>query len=205
MMMNRTTTTDPEIRALTTAEIARKQGMLSARYQEIVSERAENYRSAQTSGPAPVFDADERAAVEHARHLLNGAAPESLSLPPEVTRDRILLREQRGIELAMKILSSKDLAARATEAVRWAEEHGDEWRQLAREITLTAIRLDALERRAVQLLEQCCDVFAIRLPMVNIVGGRPISETPVSDLTEAALAQGVITAAEAKKARSSNG
>src|SRR5258705_11994557 len=117
MMMKRTTTTDPEIRALTTAEIARKQGMLSARYQEIVSERAENYRSAQTSGPAPVFDADERAEVENARHLLNGAATESLSLPTEVTRDRIQLREHIVNNIEMKILSSIDFAALTLVAV----------------------------------------------------------------------------------------
>jgi hypothetical protein len=202
MMMKRTDT-DPEIQALTTAEIARKQAMLSARYQEIVNERADDYRRAVKTGPAPVFDADERASREHARHLLNGAAPDSLSLPPEISKDRILLREQRGIELAMKILASKDLVARATEAVQWAEENRGEWAELCRAITLTAIKLVALEERAGQLLGQCIDVHSVRLPMGNVIGGRSVCHTnAVSDLAEAGLAAGVVTLADLKKAKS---
>jgi hypothetical protein len=100
---------------LTTAEIARQTAPLNARYQEIVSERAANYRSALKNGgggATPIIDPDERAAREHAKNLLNGSAPGSLLLPPEITRDRALLREQRGIEIALKIFASKDLVAR---------------------------------------------------------------------------------------------
>ena len=121
------------------------------------------------AGPAnaPVLDADEKAAREHARALLNGAAPPSLSSPPEagITLDKVLYREQRGIDIALKILNDKDLVARSVEAVEWAEAHGAEWRALAREITLAAVRLDALERSAQQLLAGCPDLFAVRLPM----------------------------------------
>ena len=92
--------------------------------------------------------------------------------------------------------------ARAVEAVRWAEEHDGEWRTLCRDIVLTAVRLDAREDRSHRLLEQCIDVSSIRLPMANKIGGRAISETPVSDLTEIALAAGLVTSAEVKKARS---
>jgi hypothetical protein len=133
--------------------------------------------------------------------LLNGSAPESLSLPPEITRDRMLLREQRGIEIALKILSSKELVARATEAVVWAEAHGAQWRAVCRDITLTAIKLDALGRAAQELIGQCPDISAVNLPMGNVVGGRAISEIPISDLTETALAQGVVTSAEIRKAQ----
>jgi hypothetical protein len=202
MMTKHTTTVDPEIHALTTAEIARRQATLAARLREIINDRADDYRKTVKAGPSPVFDADERAARDHARHLLNGAAPESLALPPELARDRILLREQRGVELAMKILSSNDLVARATEAVQWAEEHADEWRTLCRDIVLTAVRLNELEDRSQRLLGQCIDVSSITLPMANIIGGRAISETPIGDLTERALAAGVVTASEIKKATS---
>ena len=98
---------------------------------------------------------------------------------------------------------SKDLAARATEAVAWAEENADKWRELCRDIVLTASKLDALERSARELIGQCIDIHSVRLPMANIIGGRAISETPISDLTEAALAAGVVTSGEIKKARSS--
>src|SRR5258708_841936 len=190
---------------MTTAEIGRQAAVHSERRRQIVNERAKNYASAQKNGgwhDTPVVDADERAAREHAKSLLNGSAPESLSLPPEINRDRMLLREMRGIDIALKILASKDLVARAVEAVRWAEEHDGEWRTLCREITLTAIRLEALEDSARRLLEQCPDVSSIRFPMANVIGGRSLCETrSISDLAEIALAQGVITSGEIKKAK----
>ena len=202
MMATKNTET---IYELTTAEIGRQTAPLNARYQEIVSERAENYRGALkngSGGATPILDPDERAAREHAKHLLNGSAPGSLLLPPEITHDRELLREQRGIEIALKIYASKDLVARAVEAVQWSEEHRNEWVELCRAITLTAIRLDALEDSARQLLEQCGDIHAVRLPMGNVIGGRAICETrSISDLAETALAAGVITASEVKKAK----
>jgi hypothetical protein len=201
--MNTKQSHDSEIHELTTAEIARQSAVLSARRQEIVGERAENYRSALKSGAAPIVDPDERAARDHAKSLLNGASPPELSLPPEITRDRMLLREQRGIEIALKILSSKDLVARATEAVEWAEEHGAEWKTLCRDIVLAAVRLNEMENRARHLLEQCVDISAVQLPMANVIGGRSLCETrSISDLAETALAAGVVTSTEIKKAKS---
>jgi hypothetical protein len=194
--------TDPQIHELTTAEISRQQAILAARHREIINERADDYRKAQKAGAPSVFDADELAARDHARVLLNGAAPESLSMPLAINRDKMLTREQRGIEIALKVLASKDLVARATEAVQWAEEHDGEWRSLCRDIVLTAVRLNELEDRSQRLLGQCIDVSSITLPMANIIGGRAISETPIGDLTERALAAGVVTSAEVRKAKS---
>jgi hypothetical protein len=196
-------TGDSEIHELTVAEIGRQLTVLAERDRQITNELAERYRNTQKNGgPIPVIDSDEQASREHARFLLNGAAPESLSLAPELNRDKILYREKRGIAIAMKILMSKDLVARATEAVVWAEAHGEEWRALCRDITLSAIRLDALEVSARRLLEQCIDIHSIRLPMANKIGGRAISGTPIAELTEIALAAGVVTSAEVKKAKS---
>jgi len=192
------------IHALTVAEINRQVKIHVERSQQIMNERAAMYASALKngySGDTPVVDADERAAHEHAKSLLNGSAPDSLSLPPEITRDRMLLREQRGIEIVLKILGDKSLVARATEAVEWAEAHGPQWRALCRDLTLTAIKLDALERATQELIGKCPDIFAVNLPMGNVVGGRAISETPISDLTETALSQGIVTSAEIRKAQ----
>src|SRR6266702_1356460 len=100
-------TKNTEIHDLTTAEIGRQVKIHVERSQQIMTERAAMYASALKNGgwrDTPVVDADERAAREHAKSLLNGSAPESLSLPPEITRDRMLLREQRGIEIVLKIL-----------------------------------------------------------------------------------------------------
>jgi hypothetical protein len=193
-----------EIHALTTAEIGRQARAHNERLRQIVSERAAMYADAVKNGTraeAPVADADERAARDIAKRLLNGAAPESLSLPPEVSHDKILYREQRAIEIVLKILADKELVARTTEAVAWAEEHCDRWRALCRDAVLCAIRLAAVEASAHQLLEQCVDPFAVRLPMANLFGGRSISELPLSDLQETALAEGVVTVAEIRKAK----
>src|ERR1019366_2419680 len=188
-----------EIHELTTAEIGRQLSVLAERDRQITNELADRYKNAlKNGGPIPIIDADEQAARAHARSLLNGAAADSLSLLPDLNRDKILYREKRGIAIATKILTSKDLVARAVEAVRWAEEHDGEWRTLARDIVLTAVRLNELEDRSQRLLSQCIDVSSIRLPMANIIGGRAISETPISDLTERALAAGVVTSAEVK-------
>src|SRR4029077_446351 len=113
----------------------------------------------------------------------------------------MLLREQRGIDIALKILTNKELAGRAADAVSWAEVNGDRWRSLCRRIVLMTIELQALEHSASELLGECGDIFAIRLPMANIVGGRPVSETPIRELTDAALAEGVVTSAEIRKAK----
>jgi hypothetical protein len=196
-------TGNSEIHELTTVEIGRQTTILAARDVEITNELADRYKTSQRNGgPTPIMDADEQAAREHARSLLNGSAPESLSLAPELNRDKILYREKRGIAIALKILASKDLVARATEAVMWAEAHRDQWTSLCHDITLSAIRLDALEVSARRLLEQCIDVHSIRLPMANKIGGRSISGTPIAELTEIALAAGVVTAGEVKKAKS---
>ena len=189
---------------LTTAEISRQTAPLHARLQEIKSVRAVNYQSTLKSGASATqfLDPDERAAREHAKHLLNGSAPGTLLLPPEITHDRELLREQRGIEIALKIYASKDLVARAVEAVEWSEEHRNEWVELCRAITLTAVKLDALEDSARMLLDQCVDIHSVRLPMGNVIGGRSICETrSISELAETALAAGVVTASEIKKAK----
>ena len=192
------------IHALTTAEIFRQVKIHGDRSRQIINERAAMYANALKNGvrgDTPIVDADERAAREHAKSLLNGSAPQSLSLPPEITRDRMLLREQRGIEIVLKILSDKALVSRASEAVEWAEANGDQWRALCRDIMLTAIKLDALERAAQEMIGRCPDIFAVNLPLGNKIGGRAISEIPLSDLTEAALAAGVISGAEIRKAK----
>jgi hypothetical protein len=197
-------TKNTEIHALTTAEIGRQVKIHTDRSRQIINERAAMYAHALKNGgrvDTPMVDADERAAREHAKSLLNGSAPESLSLPPEITRDRMLLREQRGIEITLKVLADKTLVARAAEAVEWAEANRDEYLALCREITLTAIRLEAVEARARRLLEGCGDLFAVRLPMVIIANSRSISEIPLGDLKDAALAEGVVTQGEIRQAQ----
>jgi hypothetical protein len=192
------------VHALTVAEIARVDTPLAERERQIINKRAEIYSTALKNGSAvssPVIDDDEKAARQHAKHLLNGNAPDSLSLPPDLTLDKQLYRELRGIQIVRKIFADKTLVARATEAVEWAETHRGEWRALCRDITLAAIKLDAHEQSARELLARCPDIFAVRLSMVIITNSRSISAIPLSDLKDAALAEGVVTHAEIRKAQ----
>ena len=47
------------------------------------------------------------------------------------------------------------------------------------------------------MIASCPDIFAVNLPMAAIAS-RPISDIPLKELTEAALSEGVATAAEMK-------
>lgn len=202
-MMKKADTT--EIHELTRAVIAKQVTALNARRSQIVSQRASWYANAVKQGfdsSTPMVDADERAAREHAKHLLNGNAPESLSLPPAISLDKQLAREQRGIDIAIKVLLDKDLVARTTEAVIWGEENNVVWRNIAGEIVLAMLRLEALKLRAQELLDTCPDIMAIKLP-VWLVGHHlePVhpSVVPLNELRSMALAEGVITQAQIRK------
>jgi hypothetical protein len=60
--------------------------------------------------------------------------------------------------------------------------------------------LHALEQSAQRLLAGCPDLFAVRLPMTVISNSPSIAEIPLDDLKGAALAEGIITHAEIRKA-----
>jgi len=196
--------TASEIHELTLAEINRQTLTLTTRRRAITEERAAIYAAQVKSGVSidatPALDADERAAREQAKTLLNGSAPASLSLPPEISRDRILAREQRAIDIVLKVLGDKQTAARAATAVAWAEANSDRWRAVCRDITLAAVHLKALEAAARNLLSECVDIFAIRLPMGSIIGDRPVAEQPLDEVIQAALAEGIVTQPELRKA-----
>jgi hypothetical protein len=193
--------TEIEIHELTRAEIARQVGALSERRNRIIQDRADIYASRTKNGlPSPAYTVDETAARAIAKRLLNGAAPESLSAPLETgDRDILLSREQRGIEIASKILNDKAMAASAAEAVIWGEENRKRWRSLCNQMALAAVRMDALERSMQALIESCPDPFAVRLPLANTVS-RPISDTPVREWVENAPAEDVINRSEVEKA-----
>jgi hypothetical protein len=193
-----------ELHDLTALEIAKQVKLHGERRQQIKAERASLYAHALKNGSStesPVIDSDERASREIARNLLNGAAPPSLSLPPEITRDRMLLREERAIDIVLSILQRKDLEVRAVAAVEWAVANTDAWRQLAREISLTAIRLNSLESKAREFFAACPDITSVRLGMPLLSNARSVSEIPIDDLKSAALSEGLINAAEIRKAQ----
>ena len=110
-----------------------------------------------------------------------------------------------------RILSDKELLARAAEAVQWAENHAAEWRALVRETIVAAARLSALESAAARLIDKCVDIDAVNLPMLNLIGRKSmkiaapgfsgfVSITP-DDLIEAGLQAGIVTNRDVEKAK----
>jgi hypothetical protein len=201
-MATKTTTT---IHELARAEIARQVQALTQRRNEITSERARLYEAQRKSGSAAApLDPNELAARNVAKKLLNGSAPESLILPDtssNITLDNKLFIDQRGIDIALRILTDKDVEARAAEAVVWAEANRAQWADLCREIVLTSIRLDVLGERVDEMLASCPDPFAVNMPMGNMVETRPISEAFLNELASAALSAGIVTPADIKRAK----
>jgi hypothetical protein len=194
-----------EIHRQTEADIRRRKDALVERRAQIVAERAKSYASALKSGNVPTISADERAAREHAKNLLNGSAPDWLCAPPGVVnRDSELLREQMGIDIALEILSKDELAQRAAEAVAWAEQNAEKWQGLCHEIVLTAVKLKALERTAGELVAQCGDIFAVRMPLLGIIEGARVFETPIGELIDAALADNLVTKREIREIEKAN-
>jgi hypothetical protein len=184
-------TTKNEIHALTAAEIDRQIRVHSERRQQIVAERerpcfSSALKNGTTNDEAQIVDADERAAREHAKNLLNGAAPANLALPAELSRDKMLYREQRGIDIALKILTNQKLVARAADAVKWAEAHAKRWSALCRELTLTAVKLAALEDSARELL--VTTPFRNAISVRSVMGiseiGRPPTTFAIGRQTE---------------------
>jgi hypothetical protein len=212
MMATKNTET---VHELTRAEIARQIAAHADRRQQIVEQRAALYSRSSASGtPTPSLSVEEKAARAHAKRLLNGVAPPSLDPPSDAnfsSLDMDLVVEQRGLDIAIKILSDSELVARAAEAVQWAESHAAEWRSLVRETIVTAARLAALESAAARLIDKCVDVDAVNLPMLNLIGRKSmkvvapgfsgfLSITP-DDLIEAGLETGFVTKREIEKAK----
>ncbi|MGY8684562.1 hypothetical protein Q2941_43455 [Bradyrhizobium sp. UFLA05-153] len=196
-------TKNTDIHELTRAEIARQQAVLVDRRRDIVNERARLYADMRKSVAQPPIREDELAARSHAKRLLNGNAPSELDPPvSSFSIDQQLYIEQRGIDIALGILSDKDLAARAVAAVEWAETNRDNWRELCREIVLTANKLEALRQKATDLIESCPDIAAVSaasLPGSGLIERLSLPET--RELNEAAFSAGILTASDIKRAK----
>jgi hypothetical protein len=172
----------------------------------ITEDLREIYKNAMREGnrgePAPMDD-DEKASREHAARLLNGSAPDNL-LTRSVTRERSLFRERRGIDIALDVLSKMEEKALDREAADWVATHTDEWRSLARQITLTAITLKALEEKAKNMLEEGLRGRWVQgLAMSGHIGPGysmlGLGDT-LEGLRNAAIEQGVVTKSEIRAA-----
>jgi hypothetical protein len=198
---------DPEIHALALAEVRRQTAEYNQRRQKIAAELASLFAARKAGAPVeqPLPD-HVLAARSRAKELLNGHAPASLTLPPAVTREQELNVERDAIDIVLRILSQSEIAARAAAAVEWVAAHAAEWKGIAREIVLHALRLQALEQRLERLGAEAPD-FAQGLPLTQHIGFGRFSllawngEDPLRELRADALAEGVVTPIDVRKAQ----
>jgi hypothetical protein len=205
-MAKQTTDSSTSLHELARSEIARQVQALGKRRAEIVKERAELYVAFRKGVNTPSsLQPAEVAARQHAARLLNGATPKDLLPPPEnsfnFSRDEALSSEQAGIDIALRILNSKDLEARAVEGVTWAEANRSAWRELGRERVLAVIRVHALGEQAAAFVAASPDIGAAALPFGFWTEYTFIGDKIIEEMTNDALAAGVITASDVKKAR----
>ena len=189
-----------DIHALTVAEISRQVGEYNCKRRAVSAELAKIYaaRKKGASAEQPLTD-HMKAARERAKAMLNGNSGAILNLPPDATREQELWIEADAIDLVLKALSRSELVARAAEGAKWSEKISGEWRELCRQTTLAKIRLENLERRAAEMLQEG-GPFAGRLPMTQFVG-RSLDGVPAADVAAAAITEGIVTKAEIKTAQ----
>jgi hypothetical protein len=142
--------------ALALEEVQRLTRQYGARRQVITHELAELFaRRARGEKGEIVFNERDKLVRARMRNMLNGHAPEELKeTVPALNREAELLLEREAIDGVLDLLRRAEIPATAAASVRWVEQHGSEWRELAREILLTALRLRALEMRAVAMVEE---------------------------------------------------
>jgi hypothetical protein len=196
--------TDTEIYDMAVAEVLRRRAGLSLERDAAKDEAAAICAGRKDGHPAPLpLPPNTHAAYELAKAMLDGHAPASFTVPPLVSREDDLLIKIAAFDLALHVLSDDLIAAEAAAAVAYAQNHTDEWRALAREIILTAMRLEVLESRARDLLRPC-GAGTVRMDAEPTIGrgilGIGWDRDPLREARADALATGIISKREIEKA-----
>lgn len=193
---------------LTVAEIARLTADYERQRRAATEELAGIFASRQAGQPepAPLSDGD-RAARDMARTMLNGWAPADFAMPSPASPEQQLIVRRDAIDLVLGALRSKEAAALAEEGAIWLIAHGSEWRELCRDILLTADRLRALEAKAVAMRQGLGGAVPVTLPLGDFIGtGRSLlgvawGTDPLSRARTAALAEKVVSARQIEDCR----
>src|SRR4029077_2265694 len=99
---------------------------------------------------------------------MNGRTPEWLQDDVE-DLERRLQTEREACDLVLRALAGDELVARSAAAATWVVEHAAEWTALCRDITLTAVRLEALEQRAQTMIGEL-EAGTPGLPLAEFIG-----------------------------------
>jgi hypothetical protein len=186
-----------------TADIRQKRSQLFESQRALREEGAKLYAGRKGASPPtlPVTDHDRRVAA-HIHRMLNGSTPKQV-LEPSALREEEIGAELAAIAYVDRELGKQQEAALEREALQWVDENKTLWREMCREIVLTAVRLAALEERAKNMLEQMPPWPVHGLAMSGSIGsGLSLLGYGDSlfDYRAAALSEGLVTKREIAEA-----
>jgi hypothetical protein len=140
------------------------------------------------------------------KELLNGAG----GLVPEVKRhddtDLDLAMRRVAVRKSIQLLESAQAeiiaAANLAENIAWAEKHSPEWVALCRSWTIKLAELAAIDARAEALLERAGEArHHIPMTLFTGQGALRIAGETAQSIIKLALAEGLVTEAQIRKAR----
>src|ERR1700730_8214896 len=103
-------------------------GDFNRQRQAVSQQLAALFESEQAGQPEPQ-PVTPRAEEVRARvlALVNGAAPDSLKLPPAAPRRDTLEIEAAALDQVLSVFSQREIIARVAEAELYVSQHGDDW------------------------------------------------------------------------------
>jgi hypothetical protein len=201
------TTNDAEMSAVAHAEVQRQLREWGGRRDDITRQLAACCQAKSAAGtPSSVPMSDETKRVrELAREWmrLEGYTPSaSLQEDGEDPEPR-LQRERAAVDLILAELRKKGLETCAALAASWIIKNTPAWVALAHDIVLAGVRLQELERRAADMLQEL-PMPGYRMPLTEFLGrGHSIMEAggdnPLRLLLRAAVEEGLVTSGEIRK------
>jgi hypothetical protein len=196
------------VHVATRAEIERMAADYSGQRQTIIAELQEIFAT-RAPGTAPPELSDDQVAVRQtARDMLNGLSPASL-LPRSRSRENDLYIRRDAIDLVLSVLSTEEARARAIEAAELALECDSEWRQIVHDLMLAYLKVEALEKKAVEFRRRFAGAEPTNMPMLRFIGAerRPSAvgiswaTAPLSRPLQEALDAGIVTRRELENAQ----
>lgn len=194
--------TDPK----TSAEIRAVRSMLSEHDRALMLEDAGIYQATLKGLPAPRPLTEHECLVrDHLKALLNGATPSHFLGGSDVSRLQQIRANREAIAIADKHWAKQEDEAREREAQEYVDRNTEAWRQVCRDIVITATRLMALEDRAREILAPVDGIHGLKMAMPTTVGSGfsllGIGD-PLADMRNEALQQGIVSKADLRKASS---
>jgi hypothetical protein len=203
--MVRRTDDSAAVHVATRSEIERLAHEYNSQRDAVVAELQDTYRTRAPGTAPPDLTSDEMAVRKMASSMLNGMSPPNL-LPVTASYEHELFLRKDAIDLVLGVLGMEEFRARATEAAQLAVATDSEWRALCHDLLTTALRLEALEKKAVEFRRQFAGHEPSNMPMVRYLGnqhkpsalGISWANAPLSRPLVEALEAGIVSSREVK-------